>query len=476
MKMLTTEEIAKAAGGTASGYAEITSVVIDNREVVPGCLFIAIRGERLDGHAFVQSAVEAGAAAVMAHEDISCDVPVIRVDDTRKAFLDMARYYRLTYGETTDEFPLVALTGSVGKTTTKEMIWCVLNAKYNAHKTFMNWNNDIGVPRVLLGMGAEHTAAVVEMGMDDKGQISVLTRTALPNMAVITNIGVSHIENLGSREGILASKLEILEGLREGAPLILNGDNDLLGKLSAEDFDGRYKLLFFGICKNRDSIKGDDKSQLYVSAKDIVYTDEGTEFVLLFDGDECKIKLPTTGEHNVYDALAAICVGLQLEIPLEDIALALQNYVPAGMREKISVVSGVTLIEDCYNASPDSVKALSQTISIKGASGKRKIAVIADMLELGDYSEEAHRNCGKYLADAKIDLLMTYGEKAKFVAESARENGIIRIFSFDDKEELSSKLVSLIKPGDVIAFKGSRGMKLEDVIEKVYKALEKGEF
>lgn len=463
MKMLTTEEIAQACGGAANGSAEITSVVIDNREVVPGCLFVAIKGERLDGHAFVQSAVEAGAAAVMVHEDIECDVPVIRVEDTHRALLSMAKYYRLTFGETIEEFPLIGLTGSVGKTTTKEMIWCVLNAKYNAHKTYMNWNNDIGLPRVLLGMEAEHTAAVIEMGMDAKGQISVLSRTTLPNMAVITNIGVSHIENLGSREGILASKLEILEGLREGSTLILNGDNDLLGALKTEDFDNKFKLLFFGI-DNGD-----------VRARDIVYTDEGTEFVLDFAVGEyngkCKIWLPTTGEHNVYDALAAICVGLQLGIKAEDAAIALKNYAPAGMREKITELSGVTLIEDCYNASPDSVKALSQTIAIKGSSGKRKIAVIADMLELGDYSDEAHRNCGKYLADAGIDLLMTYGEKAKFVADSARENGIIRIFSFDDKNDLATKLISIMKPGDVIAFKGSRGMKLEEVTEKVREAL-----
>lgn len=463
MKMLTTEEIAQACGGAVNGYAEITSIVIDNREVVPGCLFVAIKGERLDGHAFVQSAVDAGATAVMVHEDISCDVPVIRVDDTHRALLSLAKYYRLTFGETIEEFPLIGLTGSVGKTTTKEMIWCVLNAKYNAHKTYMNWNNDIGLPRVLLGMEAEHTAAVIEMGMDAKGQISVLSRTALPNMAVITNIGVSHIENLGSREGILASKLEILEGLREGSTLILNGDNDLLGALKAEDFDNKFNLLFFGVDHGN------------VRARDIVYTDDGTEFILDFAVGEysgkCKIGLPTTGEHNVYDALAAICVGLQLGIKAEDAATALKNYAPAGMREKITELSGVTLIEDCYNASPDSVKALSQTIAIKGSSGKRKIAVIADMLELGDYSEEAHRNCGKYLADAGIDLLMTYGEKAKFVADSARENGIIRIFSFDDKNDLATKLISIMKPGDVIAFKGSRGMKLEEVTEKVREAL-----
>lgn len=455
MKMLTTEQIAQATGGVSDGYAEITSVVIDNREVVPGCLFVAIKGERLDGHTFINAAVDAGAVAVMSHEDITCDVPVIRVDDTHRALLSLAKYYRLGFGETVEEFPLVGLTGSVGKTTTKEMIWCVLNAKYNAHKTYMNWNNDIGLPRVLLGMEAEHTAAVVEMGMDAKGQISLLTRTALPNMAVITNIGVSHIENLGSREGILASKLEITEGLREGAALILNADNDLLGKLTSKDFDDRFKLLFFGIKSGG------------VRAESIIYTDDGTEFVFSYESVRQKVKLPTTGEHNVYDALAAICVGLQLNIDPGDIASALQKYVPAGMREKISEVSGVTLIEDCYNASPDSVKALSQTVAIKGSAGKRKIAVIADMLELGDYSDEAHRNCGKYLADAGIDLLMTYGEKAKLVAESARENGIIRIFSFDDKDDLANKLISIMKPGDVIAFKGSRGMKLEDVIEKV---------
>ena len=467
MKTLTTEEIARACGGTATSSVEVTSVVIDNREVTPGALFVAIRGERLDGHQFVNAAIAAGAAAVMVHEDVVADVPVIKVEDTEKALLTLARYYRETF-----DIPLVALTGSVGKTTTKEMIWCVLNAKYNAHKTQGNLNNSIGVPKVLLKMEEEHTAAVIEMGMNHKGEISVLTRTALPNMAVITNIGVSHIENLGSREGILAAKLEILEGLKEGSALILNNDNDMLSKLSESDFNHKYRIRTFGIHSDAD-----------VMATDIVYSDASTRFAAVIkpskldgldgadgcESQECSfvVVLPTTGEHNVYDALAAISVGAELGIEPQKMADALAGYVPAGMREKMEVVKGITLVEDCYNASPDSVRALSNTLRIKGEGGHRKIAVIADMLELGAYSEEGHRNCGKYLADAGVDLLLTYGQLAKFVADEAKKNGVLRVFEFDSKEELAKHLIPLLKEGDVVAFKGSRGMMLEEVIDLV---------
>jgi UDP-N-acetylmuramoyl-tripeptide--D-alanyl-D-alanine ligase len=468
MKRLTTEEIARACGGTASGHADITSVVIDNREVTPGALFIAIKGERLDGHAFVDAAVSAGAAAVMVHNDgVNVSVPVIKVADTEKAFLDLARAYRESF-----DIPVVALTGSVGKTTTKEMIWCVLNAKYNAHKTAGNLNNSIGVPKVLLGLEPEHTAAVVEMGMNHKGEISVLSKTALPNMAVITNVGVSHIENLGSREGILAAKLEILDGLKEGSTLILNADNDMLSKVKESDFDNRFPIRTFGIHGDAD-----------VTAKDIKYLEASTEFTAsvrpsrlsgLDGADGCEsedcsfdVFLPTTGEHNVYDALAAISVGAELGIEPESMAKALEGYVPAGMREKVEIVGGITLVEDCYNASPDSVRALSNTLRIKGEGGHRKIAVIADMLELGDYSEKAHRDCGKYLADAGVDMLMTYGQLARYTADEAKKEGVLRVLEFDSKEELARHLIPMLRPGDVVAFKGSRGMQLEDVIELV---------
>ncbi|MBR5977313.1 MAG: UDP-N-acetylmuramoyl-tripeptide--D-alanyl-D-alanine ligase, partial [Clostridia bacterium] len=320
-------------------------------------------------------------------------------------------------------------------------------------------NNSIGVPKVLLGLEAGHSAAVVEMGMNHKGEISVLTKTALPTMAVITNVGVSHIENLGSREGIMAAKLEILEGLEPGAPLIINADNDMLATINKDSFDGKFRIRTFGIHGDAD-----------VTATEIRYYEASTEFTARVRREDtvCSfaVLLPTTGEHNVYNALAAISVGSELGIEPVKISDALANYTPTGMREKVETIGGITLIEDCYNASPDSVRALSNTLRIKG-EGHRKIAVIADMLELGAYSEEGHRNSGRYIAEAGVDMLLTYGQLAKLTADEAKKEGVLRVFEFDNKEELARHLISIIKEGDVVAFKGSRGMKLEDVIDLV---------
>lgn len=454
MRTFSTEEIAEATGGKASGHAEVTSAVIDNREATPGSLFIAIRGERLDGHQFIPKAVEAGASAVMCSRETECGVPTVLVPDTTQAFLDLARYYRKEF-----HIPVVGLTGSVGKTTTKEMIWYVLNAKYRAHKTYLNWNNEIGLPKVLLGLEPEHTAAVIEMGMNHKGEISRLSKTALPTMAVITNIGVSHIENLGSRDGILAAKLEILDGMKPGSPLLLNIDNDKLATVRRDDFD----IHTFGIYSEEAEAR----------AVDIRYLSDSTEFTVVAGDSRTEVVLPTTGEHNVYDALAAFAVGLTLDISPEKCAAALASYRPAGMRENIVEKNGVTIIEDCYNASPDSMKAMAETLMRKGVPGRRKIAVIADMLELGDYSEEAHRTAGRYMAEAKVDMLLTYGPMSKYAADEARKRGLVRVFDFEDKDELTSQLIRMLKPGDVVAFKGSRGMKLEDVISQVYDTLEK---
>lgn len=452
MRRFTTEEIAAATGGVASGHAEVTSVVIDNREARPGSLFIAIKGERLDGHQFIEAAIEAGATAVLVHKDVECKVPTIRVDDTTEAFLALATSYRLEY-----DIPVVALTGSVGKTTTKEMIWCVLNARFHAHKTYKNWNNEIGLPKVLLQLEPEHTALVLELGMNHKGEIANLSKHALPDVGVITNVGVSHIENLGSREGILAAKLELLEGMKPGSPLLLNKDNDMLSTVRLPD----YNIVWFGI--------HDETADLL--AKDITYLDDSTTFKAVTPKGETLVELPTTGEHNVYDALAAIGAGLQLDIPLEDCAKALKNYRPAGMRENVVEKGGVTVIEDCYNASPDSMKAMAETLTLKGAPGRRKIAVIGDMLELGDYSEEAHALAGQYMAEAGIDLLITYGPLSKYAAASAREHGLLRVFDFTDKEDLIRKLTDMLKPGDVVAVKGSRGMQMEEIIQKIYENL-----
>lgn len=452
MRRFSTEEIAEITGGVASGHAIIDNIATDNRVAREGSLFIAIVGERLDGHEFIPAAVEAGASAVLCHKPIETTVPTILVKDTTQALLDLGRAYRLEH-----DIPYVGLTGSVGKTTTKEMIWCVLNAKFTAYKTAGNFNNQIGLPKVLLAMGPEYNAAVIEMGMNHKGEISNLSKATVPDVGVITNVGVSHIENLGSREGILAAKLEILDGMKPGATLILNKDNDMLKTVVNDN----YNLKFFSV---------EDESA-YVHAKDITYGDASTTFTAVTPVGSAEVVIPTTGVHNVYNALAAICVGLEYDIPLADMAVALGNYKPAGMRENIVEKGGVTVIEDCYNASPDSMKALAETLKLKGALGRRKIAVIGDMLELGDYSEEAHRRAGMYMAEAGIDLLITYGKASKFAADEARERGLLRVFNFEDKDMLAEKLIDMVKPGDVVAFKASRGMYLEEVITKLYESL-----
>jgi UDP-N-acetylmuramoyl-tripeptide--D-alanyl-D-alanine ligase len=290
------------------------------------------------------------------------------------------------------------------------------------------------------------------MGMDGFGQISVLTKCAKPDCAIITNVGVSHIENLGSREGILKAKLEILKGLPKGAPLFLNGDNDMLVTVKTDD----YKVIFFGIeNKNCD-----------VLAEEIKEIGLTTEFVAVKGDIRQKIIIPTVGIHNVYDALTAFAVGLQYGVSPEKIAEGLLGYTPSGMRQRIKETGGITVIEDCYNASPDSQKAGLNSLT-KIAKG-RKIAVLGDMLELGDYSETAHRNVGEYVAECKVDMLFTYGVQSQFMADSAKKAGLSSVFAFTDKTELVKNLLDEIKVGDTLLFKASRGMKLEEIIEKVY--------
>ena len=246
--------------------------------------------------------------------------------------------------------------------------------------------------------------------------------------------------------------------MKPGSPLLLNKDNDMLSTVDLPD----YRIRWFAIHDETAEIR----------AEDIEYLDDSTVFTAVTDKGRCRVELPTTGEHNVYDALAAIGVGLELEIPLEDAAAALKGYRPAGMRENVVEKGGVTVIEDCYNASPDSMKAMAETLMLKGAPGRRKIAIIGDMLELGDYSEEAHALAGQYMAEAGVDLLITYGPLSKFAAQSAREHGLLRVFDFQDKADLTAKLTGMLKPGDVVAVKGSRGMQMEEIIRNIYDNLE----
>lgn len=443
---LNLKEIAAACSAEFSGDGEkkVYSVCTDTRKIEEGCLFIALKGENFDGNAFVEEALKKDAAAAVSSRETE-DSRVLKVEDTRKALSLIAGMYRRKFN-----IPVIALTGSVGKTTTKEMVHCVISSKYKTLKSLGNLNNQIGMPMTVFSLDETYEAAVFEMGMANFGEISNLSRVAAPTLGILTNIGVSHMETLGSRENILKAKLEILDGMEKEAPVIVNADDEYLKNADFAD----HKVIWYGIDSEKCDIKAENISS------DGMFTD----FTAVFAGERQQVHLPAIGIHNVYNALAALAAGSQYGISLSEGAVSLEKYEPSGMRQRVKKAGDITVIEDCYNASPDSMKAALSALSAFNA--KRKIAVLADMLELGSISEEAHRNVGKMAADFNIDMLFTYGSQAKFIAEGAE--GLKNVKSFKDKEELTESLLSLLCPGDCVLFKGSRGMKLEEVINALY--------
>ncbi len=452
MKALTFKETAQAVGSTTELIGKYDCVCTDTRKITDGCLFIAIEGENFDGHDFAQNAIEQGAQAVIVHKDCGLGERQILVGNTRLALLDLAGYYRSLFN-----IPVIGVTGSVGKTTTKEMVYAVMSSKYNTLKNEGNLNNEIGVPLTLFRLEKSHEAAVIEMGMSDFGEISRMTKAVKPDVAVISNIGISHIENLGSREGILRAKLEILEGMKADAPVILNADDDLLISVRP----GAHPVIYYGIENEKSNYK----------ALELTSKEDSIELTVGSPDGSGRVSLPYPGRHNVYNSLAATAAGSLFGIKLEDALEALKNYVPAGMRQRINKKFGMTFIEDCYNASPDSQAAALAVLN--GMNAKRKIAVIGDMLELGAVSEKAHYGVGQKAAENKIDAVFTYGKRALETANGAKDGGVADVRSFDDKKKLSDELSSYLMQGDAVLFKASRGMKLEDVIYSLYETIEK---
>lgn len=452
MKSMTFKEAAAAVGSATRLGGSFDAVCTDTRKITNGCLFIAIKGENFDGHDFAAKAVENGAQAVIVEKDCGLEERQILVESTRQALLDLAGYYRSLFN-----IPVIGITGSVGKTTTKEMVHAVMSSKYNTLKNEGNLNNEIGVPLTLFRLEKTHEAAVIEMGMSNFEEIARITRAVKPDVAVISNIGVSHIENLGSREGILRAKLEILEGMKADAPVILNADDDMLITVRP----GAHPVIYYGIENEKSMFK----------ASEITSKEAETELSVGFSGGSASVSLPYPGRHNVYNSLAAVAAGSLFGIEPCDALEALKNYVPAGMRQRINKAYGITFIEDCYNASPDSQAAALAVLG--GMNAKRKIAVIGDMLELGSVSRDAHYGVGTKAAENKIDAVFTYGGRSLETAKGARDGGIADVRSFDDKQQLSAMLADYLEQGDAVLFKASRGMKLEDVIHSVYEALDK---
>lgn len=447
MEKIMLSEIASLFGKTVNSDTVISDICTDTRNLTKGCLFIAIKGERFDAHDFVPKAVEQGAVMCVTEREIP-ECPCIVVDDCRNAFLKIAHYYRMKFS-----IKLVGVTGSVGKTTTKEMISLVMSKKYNTLKTLGNLNNEIGLPKTLLNLSSECESAVIEMGMSHFGEIRRLSCTASPDIAVITNIGFSHIENLKSQEGILKAKLEILEGMSESSPLVTNADDKLLCTLKSRL---ERPVYTFGI----------DNPESDYRAVNINEHDNTTEFDISYSSKTVHVILTAVGKHNVLNALTAFAVGNICGIDDNIIASAFSEFVPDSLRQNISEKKGQTVITDCYNASPDSMKASLEVLANFRTDG-RKIAVLGDMLELGEMSEELHRKVGEMVVSANPDMLFCYGEQSEHIANEAEKSGI-KTYHSNDKNKLAEAVSSYVQTGDTVLFKASRGMKLEEIINRVY--------
>ena len=448
MEPVALEKIASRLGVKAPISAQITCLSTDTRELPEGCLFLALRGKKFDGHDFVEAAIAAGAAAAVTDRQIG-DCPCLVVEDTGQALLDIAGMYREQFA-----IPLVGITGSVGKTTTKEMTACVLSQHFRTLKTEANLNNEIGMPKTLLGLTKEHGAAVIEMGMNHFGEISRMSRSAKPTLAIITNIGFSHVEHLGSQEGILKAKLEMLEGMADDAPLITSADDRLLSPLKETLQRPVYTF----------STQGNPAD---VSAEDIKEENGVTTFTICHGTERHLAVLPAIGEHNVKDALAAYLAGVLTGMQTKEILCGLAAYSPTGNRQNIMEKNGQTVIADCYNASPDSMRAALGVLAGYPCGGKR-IAVLGDMLELGEMSNTLHAQVGEAAAAAGLDVLLCYGEAAGQIAAHAGNIPVLRCTR--DPQELIRQLRETAQEGDVVLFKASHGMHLEEIIEAVYGA------
>lgn len=450
MKGMTPRKLAEVCGGTYTGPEdqggqELTCLVTDNRQIQAGGMFVAIRGERVDGNRFIPSAYEAGALCCLSENATEDSTkPYIQVASCLQALKDMAAYYRMQY-----PVKVIGVTGSVGKTTTKEMLASVLSEHYVVHKTQRNFNNEIGVPITLFALREEHEVAIVEMGISDFGEMSRLTAIAKPDLCVITNIGQCHLEQLGDLDGVLRAKTEIFEGLSEQGKAYLNGDDEKL--ITVQDVHGR-KPVFFGTGQ-----------QNTVYPKNMISKGlAGTDFELITADGVIPVHVPVPGRHMVINSLAAAAIGRDLGLSLEEIARGIAAFRPVEGHGSILETDRFTIMYDCYNANPVSMKAGFDVLA--EASG-RKIAIIGDMFELGEQEQQMHFDTGVYAAGKDLDLIVAIGDLAKQYEAGIRSvNPAQNLHYFATKEEAVEQLPSLLDSGDSILVKASHGMHLEKVV------------
>lgn len=449
MEKLTLEEIIKAVSGTLivkGNITEFDKISTDSREISPNSIFLALNGENFNGNKYAVNAIKSGAKLCIVDEEIeipdNSDCSLIKVSNGKEALLNLAEYYRSKLS-----IKIIGVTGSTGKTSTKDLIGAALSKTFKVFKTKGNFNNEIGLPLMIFSLDKSYEVAVLEMGMNNFGEIHNLAKAARPDIAVITNIGISHIENLGSQEGILKAKMEIADYFTNENTLIINGEDSFLATIK----DKNYKVVSCGLS---------EESRL--RAKEVNLMEESIEFILNKDGEKHKFKIDVPGEHNVLNSLLAIGCGIELGVSYNDINEGFKNLARTPMRlEIIRNKEGYIVINDCYNASPQSMKsALEVQNNIKC---NKKIAVLGTMLELGNEAYLAHKDIGEYAKDVKVDELLVTGEFSKAYKEGFGDDTKI----FNTKLELIKYLKNRISIENSVLIKASRGMKFEEIVDAI---------
>lgn len=442
MKPIALREIAAACSGVLHGDPDIiiTSIVTDSRQAGSGSLFAAIKGARADGHRFIPSTVEQGAACVLCEEAPDVETPYILVDSTLVALKGIAEYYRSLF-----TIPFVGITGSVGKTSTKEFISSVLSQKYKVHKTGGNFNNELGVPITLFGLEEYHEAAVIEMGISGFGEMTRLAKMVRPDISVITNIGYCHLENLGDRDGVLKAKTEMFTYLKENGTIILCHDDDKLSTVT--EYNG-IKPVFYGTGNDEFRAENIVEKGLF-----------GIDCTLIHGDSRIDVTVPTMGRHNVLNALCAMAVGVQLGLTDDEIKRGIESFENVGSRNHIIKTDKLTIIDDCYNANPTSTKAGLDTLSkLPG----RKVAVLGDMKELGKDELALHRSVGEYARELGIDVLIAAGPLSKSAAD-----GYGGAIYYADVDSCIAEINSILKDGDTVLVKASHSMHFEKIVEAI---------
>lgn len=451
MKNLTLENITKACRGTYHGdesklSREVSGVVIDSRKVEKDYLFVAIDGEKVNAHKFIPDTIEKGALCVVSHEDLGeTDYPYILVESTGQALLDIAKLYRDSF-----DVKVVGITGSVGKTSTKEMIASVLSQKYNVHKTLGNFNNEWGLPITIFEMNEKHQVAILEMGVNHFGEMRRLSSVASPDICVITNIGVAHLEFFKTREGIFQEKSQMIQDMKDGGTILLNGDDDILSH--AGPVKG-VTPLFFGTGDNNQFHASDIRSLGLKGTSCTIHLPSGESF-------DCVVPLP--GAHMVANALAGASVGYTLGLTPEEIKAGIEGLPSIPGRNNIIATDKLVILDDCYNANPVSMKA---AIDVLDMAIGRKVAILGDMGELGNNEKELHYETGVYATEHNIDVVCGIGELAKDIVDGASTGSTTEALWYATKADFLASIKEIIKDGDNILVKASHGMHFPEIVD-----------